>query len=63
MVVDSERDYYLQTWYDIDTGECVYRKEGRLSDPDMHGQSARRPRPPRRGLTSGPRLRRRQVTA
>ena len=45
MVVDSERDYYLQTWYDLDTGECVYRKEGRLSDPDMHGQSARRPRP------------------
>jgi hypothetical protein len=44
MHTDSERDYYSQQWYSLETGECVWSKEGRLSDPDVHGQSARRRR-------------------
>lgn len=43
-VYDSENDYYLQEWRDLHTGEVTYRKEGRLSDPSIHGESARRPR-------------------
>jgi len=42
MQTDSERDHYVQEWYDLETGELAFRKEGRLSDPDVHGQSARR---------------------
>jgi hypothetical protein len=42
MVVDSEKDYYLQEWSDLTTSEIVWSKEGQLSDPDIHGQSARR---------------------
>lgn len=41
MVIDRENDYYRQTWYGPD-GEVSFTKEGRLSDPDMHGRSARR---------------------
>jgi len=44
IVADGDRDYYLQEWTDPVTGE-VYRKEGQLSDPNLHGESARRPRP------------------
>ncbi|WP_328304443.1 hypothetical protein [Actinomycetospora sp. NBC_00405] len=46
-VVDRENDYYLQEWRHLDTNEVTFRKEGRLSDPAMHGQSARRGRPER----------------
>jgi len=42
MVTDLERDYYCQEWFDLETGERVWWKEGRLSDPDVHGKSARR---------------------
>jgi hypothetical protein len=42
MRVDREADGYVQEWYDLETGELTYRKEGRLSDPKLHGQSARR---------------------
>jgi hypothetical protein len=42
MYTDSDRDYYRQEWFSLVTGERTWRKEGRLSDPDMHGQSARR---------------------
>ena len=42
MRVDREADGYVQDWYDLETGEPTYRKEGRLSDPKLHGQSARR---------------------
>jgi hypothetical protein len=42
MRVDREADGYIQEWYDLETGEPTYRKEGRLSDPKLHGQSARR---------------------
>jgi hypothetical protein len=44
MTTDSERDYYRQEWFSLRTAERTYFKEGKLSDPDMHGQSARRPR-------------------
>jgi hypothetical protein len=44
MTTDSERDYYRQEWFSLRTGERTYFKEGKLSDPDTHGQSARRPR-------------------
>jgi RNA polymerase subunit RPABC4/transcription elongation factor Spt4 len=42
MLVDSENDYYRQEWFSLETGERTYFKEGRLSDPGMHGRSARR---------------------
>jgi hypothetical protein len=43
MYIDSEQDYYRQTWYSLQTGEITWGpKEGKLSDPDMHGESARR---------------------
>lgn len=42
MLVDSGNDYYKQDWFSLETGERTYFKEGRLSDPDMHGKSARR---------------------
>ena len=45
LVVDRENDCYRQSWYHLDTGERVFHKEGRLSDPDMHGKSARRGKP------------------
>jgi hypothetical protein len=44
LVVDRENDYYLQEWSDPETGEVTFRKEGSLSDPEVHGQSARRGR-------------------
>ena len=46
MLVDSENDYYKQEWFDLKTGERTYFKEGQLSDPDMHGKSARRGKQP-----------------
>jgi hypothetical protein len=46
MLVDRENDYYRQEWFGLETGECTFRKEGRLSDPDMHGKSARRGKQP-----------------
>jgi hypothetical protein len=43
--VDSENDYYRQEWFSLETGETTWGpKEGKLSDHDMHGQSARRRR-------------------
>jgi hypothetical protein len=43
MYIDSEQDYYRQTWYSLETGEITLGpKEGKLTDPDMHGKSARR---------------------
>jgi hypothetical protein len=43
MYIDSEQDYYRQTWYSLETGEITWGpKEGKLTDPDMHGKSARR---------------------
>jgi len=44
MYVDSENDYYRQEWFSLETGERTYFKEGKLSDPEMHGKSARRGR-------------------
>lgn len=45
MHIDSENDYYMQVWYSLETGEITWGpKEGKLSDPDMHGESARRRR-------------------
>jgi hypothetical protein len=44
--VDSDNDYYKQEWFSLETGERTYFKEGKLSDPDMHGKSARRGRRP-----------------
>jgi hypothetical protein len=38
--VDSDNDYYKQEWFSLETGERTYFKEGRLSDPEMHGKSA-----------------------
>jgi hypothetical protein len=46
MLVDSDNDYYRQEWFSLETGERTYFKEGRLSDPDMHGKSARRGKQP-----------------
>jgi hypothetical protein len=45
IVVDRENDYYRQEWFDLETGECTFSKEGWLSDPDLHGKSARRGKP------------------
>ena len=45
MQVDRDNDYYKQEWFDLETGERTYLKEGRLSDPDMHGESARKGKP------------------
>jgi hypothetical protein len=42
MYVDSENDYYRQEWFSLVTGEPTYFKQGKLSDPEMHGKSARR---------------------
>jgi hypothetical protein len=42
ILVNSDEDFYRQEWFDLKTGERTYFKEGRLSDPDMHGRSARR---------------------
>jgi hypothetical protein len=44
MHIDSENDYYKQEWFSLETGERVCWKEGKLSDRDMHGVSARRRR-------------------
>ena len=44
--VDSHNDYYKQEWLSLETGERTYFKEGKLSDPDMHGKSARRRKMP-----------------
>jgi hypothetical protein len=44
MHTDSERHLYVQEWYRLETGELAWRKDGQLSDPDVHGQSARRRR-------------------
>ena len=44
MLVDRENGHYLQEWSDQETGEVTFRKEGRLDDPDLLGDSARRPR-------------------
>ena len=44
LVVDPATDYYLQEWTSLDTGVVLFHKEGRLGDPAMHGESARRPR-------------------
>jgi hypothetical protein len=57
MVIDTEQDYYLQEWYDLETNQCTWRKEGRLSDPDMHGRVGARNR-----LTSPDLLLRRRRT-
>jgi hypothetical protein len=48
MYVDREDDYYQQEWFDLKTRDLTWSKEGRLSDPEMHGESARRPKPERR---------------
>lgn len=42
LYIDRENDRYVQEWTDLMTGAVVWRKEGRLSDPMMHGRSARR---------------------
>jgi hypothetical protein len=42
MYVDSENDHYEQEWFSLETGERTYFKEGKLSDSDVHGKSARR---------------------
>jgi phage FluMu protein Com len=46
MVINRRDDRYSQEWSDLQTGEVTYSKSGRLGDPDMHGQSARRPKSP-----------------
>lgn len=46
MITDGENDYYLQEWRTLDTDQVTWRKEGKLSDPALHGESARRPNPP-----------------
>jgi hypothetical protein len=43
MLIDRESNHYVQEWSDLTTGEVTYRKEGRLDDPEVHGESARRP--------------------
>ncbi len=45
IMVDRDNDRYLQEWTDPQTGDVTFRKEGPLSDPDMHGESARRGKP------------------
>lgn len=40
MVVDRERNWYVQEWRDIETDEVTWRKEGPLNDPELHGKSA-----------------------
>ena len=42
MHIDSDNYYYRQEWFDLETGELMFSKEGRLNDPDVHGKSARR---------------------
>jgi hypothetical protein len=42
MHIDSDNNYYRQEWFDLETGELMFSKEGRLSDTDVHGKSARR---------------------
>ena len=46
IVIDRENDHYVEEWCDFDTGEVAFRKEGRLSDPNMHGESGRHVRSP-----------------
>jgi hypothetical protein len=46
MVHDRDRDYKLQQWTSLDTGEVTYHKEGKLTDPKMQGKSARRGKNP-----------------
>lgn len=46
MITDNENDYYLQEWRTLDTDQVTWRKEGKLSDPALHGESARRSEPP-----------------
>jgi hypothetical protein len=45
IVVDRKNDRYRQSWFDRGTGERTFHKEGRNSDPTMHGKSARRGKP------------------
>jgi hypothetical protein len=45
MHVDRERDYYKQEWFDLETSDLTWSKEGKLSDPEMHGESARKVKP------------------
>jgi hypothetical protein len=45
IVVDRKNDYYRQSWFDCETRERTFHKEGRNSDPAMHGPSARRGKP------------------
>ncbi|QSB14029.1 hypothetical protein JQS43_21200 [Natronosporangium hydrolyticum] len=42
IVIDRRNNKYSQTWYSLDTGEVTFAKSGDLSDPGMHGKSARR---------------------
>lgn len=44
LVVERDRDWYEQTWRDEKMGAVTFHKEGRLSDPSVHGESARRRR-------------------
>lgn len=46
LVVDRANDHYVQEWRDLRTYEVTFHKEGRLSDPTVHGESARRPKRP-----------------
>jgi hypothetical protein len=47
VVVDRKNDYYRQSWFNCETGERMFHKDGRNSDPKMHGTSARcrKPKP------------------
>lgn len=45
MIIDRGGDHYSQEWSDLETGQITFTKSGQLSDPDMHGESARRQRP------------------
>lgn len=42
MVVDKENDYYFLERYDLETGKRIWWTEGRIGDPGLHGQFARR---------------------
>ena len=37
IVVDRKNDRYRQSWFDCETGERTFHKDGRNSDPTMHG--------------------------
>jgi hypothetical protein len=42
---NRESNRYIQRWFDLDTDEVTFEKEGDLDDPAMHGKSARRGKP------------------